>query len=243
MNPKYTILESFINSIPQIFQDEGKEIYGGRNLIKVFSYNGLEINVKRYAIPNVFNRFIYSFIRKPKGLRAYTYPKTLLDKGFETPEPIAYIENRKAGLIEYSYFISIQSPYKFRFYQFGDANAEEYKDIIVAFAHYTARLHEAGILHKDYSPGNILFDKIDGEYRFSLVDINRMRFGKVDLETGCANFARLWGQIPFFEILASEYAKARNADEAYCRKQIMYYRKRFWKRYAKRHQVGFKLEL
>ena len=68
-----------------------------------------------------------------------------------------------------------------KLYEFGDADIEECKDVVKAFAQYTARLHEAGILHRDYSPGNILFDKIDGEYQFSLVDINRMSFGVVDI--------------------------------------------------------------
>ena len=45
-------------------------------------------------------------------------------------------------------------------------------------------------MHRDYSPGNILFDKIDGEYHFMLVDINRMSFGKISIDMGCANFAR-----------------------------------------------------
>lgn len=49
---------------------------------------------------------------------------------------------------------------------------------MTAFAEFTARLHEAGILHLDYSPGNILYDKIGEEYHFSLVDINRMHFGE-----------------------------------------------------------------
>lgn len=68
-------------------------------------------------------------------------------------------------------------------------------------------------MHRDYSPGNILFDKIDGEYHFMLVDINRMSFGKISIDMGCANFARLWGQKAFFELLAREYARARNTDE------------------------------
>lgn len=49
---------------------------------------------------------------------------------------------------------------------------------MTAFAEFTARLHEAGILHLDYSPGNILYDKIGEEYHFSLVDINRMHLAK-----------------------------------------------------------------
>ena len=64
------------------------------------------------------------------------------------------------GLIGHSYFMSIQSPYRYNFCQFGNADIESCADVVTAFAEFTARLHEAGILHLDYSPGNILYDKL-----------------------------------------------------------------------------------
>lgn len=242
INPEFEYLREYIESIPKRFQSEGQSIYTGRNQIKVMSVDGLEINVKRYGIPKLFNRIIYSFFRYPKGRRAFDYPKLLLEKGFQTPIPIAYIEERRYGLIDHSYFISLQCPYKRNFYEFGDANIGDCSDVVVAFAQYSARLHEAGILHRDYSPGNILFDKVNDKYQFSLVDINRMSFGKISVKDGCANFSRLWGQIPFFELLAKEYAIARGADEDQCRKWILAYRKIFWKRFVKKHKIKYKLD-
>lgn len=243
INPTYEHLRKFIENIPDSFEREGKVIYSGRNLIKVMETDGMEVNVKRYGIPAFVNRIVYSFFRIPKGQRAFEYPQMLLRKGFETPVPVAYIEQRKWGLINHSYFISMQSPYRRNFYEFGNADVEECKDVIAAFARYTAELHQAGIMHRDYSPGNILFDKIDGEYHFMLVDINRMSFGEISVETGCANFARLWGQKNFFKLLAREYARARGADEAYCVERVLFYRKRFWTYFSKKHTVKYKLEL
>lgn len=243
INPTYEYLRRFIEDIPNSFEREGRIIYSGRNLIKVMQVADMEINVKRYAVPALFNRIIYSFFRAPKGKRAFDYPSILLEKGFETPVPIAYIEQRKFGLITHSYFISMQSPCRRNFYEFGNANIEDCKDVIAEFARYTARLHQAGIMHCDYSPGNILFDRVDGKYHFVLVDTNRMNFGKVSIEAGCANFARLWGQKPFFEFLAREYANARGANEDYCVKRVLFYRKRFWTYFAKKHIVKYKLEL
>lgn len=243
VNPTYEHLRKFIESIPSSFEKEGRIIYSGRNLIKVMESGGMEINVKRYGVPAFANRVVYSFFRTPKGRRAFEYPQMLLQKGFETPMPIAYIEQRKCGLINYSYFVSMQSPYQRNFYEFGNADVECCKDVIIAFARYTAQLHQAGIIHHDYSPGNILFDKIDGEYHFMLVDINRMSFEKISVEMGCANFARLWGQKDFFKLLASEYALARHADEALCIEQVLYYRKKFWTYFGKKHMVKYNLEL
>jgi hypothetical protein len=243
VNPAYEHLREFIESIPTTFEERGRIIYSGRNLIKVMEEEGIEINVKRYGIPPLIKRIIYSYFRVPKGKRAFEYPQVLLRKGFETPVPIAYIEQRRHGLIKHSYFVSLQSPYRRNFYEFGDADIKTCEDVIIAFAHYTAQLHQAGILHKDYSPGNILFDKIGEKYHFALVDINRMVFGKISVAMGCANFARLWGQKALFELLASEYARARHADEATCIRRVLIYRKKFWTRFAKKHTVKYKLEL
>ncbi|WP_303006733.1 lipopolysaccharide kinase InaA family protein [Bacteroides congonensis] len=243
VNPTYDHLRGFIESIPNSFETEGRIIYSGRNLIKVLEVNGVEINVKRYGIPAFVNRVVYSFFRIPKGRRAFEYPQMLLQKGFETPVPIAYIEQRRCGLIDYSYFVSMQSPYQRNFYEFGNADIEHCKDVVIAFARYTAELHQAGIMHRDYSPGNILFDKINGEYHFMLVDINRMSFGEISVEMGCANFARLWGQKAFFRLLAKEYAQARHADEAYCVERVLSCRKKFWTYFAKKHTVKYNLEL
>lgn len=243
INPAYIPLQGFIKSIPSRFEKEGKTIYASRNIIKVMSASGMEFNVKRYGIPAFMNRIIYSFFRLPKGKRAFAYPRQLLSKGFETPVPVAYVEQRVCRLIRYSYFISLQVPYRRNFYEFGDADIDDSREIVIAFARYTAALHEAGIMHKDYSPGNILFDKVDNTWHFSLVDINRMYFGKVSIEKGCANFARLWGQKSFFILLAKEYAIARKADPEVCVQWVLDYRKKFWMRYQRKHPVEYKLEL
>lgn len=243
INPKYEYLREYISRLPETFEQEGRVIYRGRNLIKVLKIGDLEINVKRYGVPLLVNKIVYAFFRLSKGKRAFHYPEMLLAKGFETPCPIAYLEQKRWGLIQHSFFVSIQSPYQHKFYEFGNADVESCRDVVVAFAKYTARLHEAGILHRDYSPGNILFDEIDGEYHFSLVDINRMYFGPVSIERGCANFARLWGQKALFELLAREYASARGADAEYCRRQILFHRKKFWRKFKLKHPIKYKLEL
>ena len=144
VNPAYEHLRKFVESIPDIFESEGRVIYSGRNLIKVMTVDdGLEINIKRYGVPALVNRIAYSFFRAPKGRRAFSYPNILLQRGFETPVPIAYIEECKCGLIKYSYFISLQSSYRRNFYEFGNADVDDCRDVVIAFARYTARLHES----------------------------------------------------------------------------------------------------
>ncbi len=244
LNRDYDYLRDYLTDIDFHFENEGEVIHQGRNRIAICRVDGLELNIKRYGRPSFLKRIIYSFFRSPKGLRAYLYPMKLLERGIETPVPVAYIEKRKWGLITDSYFVSIQSPYSRRMYEFGDRHVtgdHEAMEIVKAFARFTARVHKAGVEHLDYSPGNILFDKVDGEWRFSLVDTNRMYFGEVDPERGCRNFARLWGQIDFFHLLADEYAAARDADRVLCRRWVMEARDRFWKRFSRRHKVKYNL--
>lgn len=243
IRPEYRCLSDFIKKIPQHFDHEGEVLYARRNVIRKMRVGEFELNVKRYGVPSFFNRLIYTFFRKSKGWRAYTYPDRLLASGIETPHPVAYIEERRGGLLHYSYFVSIQCPYTRNFYEFGDARIADCRDVVSAFAKFSARLHDAGILHLDYSPGNILFDRVENEWRFSLIDINRMRFGTVSVEQGCANFARLWGQVDFFKQLAYDYAAARNAEPEQCCQWVLHYRRKFWQRYRRRHELKFRLEL
>lgn len=241
INPKYVHLKPFIDSIPHIFEENGETIYTGRNLIKVFDVDGLKVNVKRYCVPNIINRFVYTFIRKAKGVRAFTYPLILKERDVNTPESIAYIEERRAGLIYYSYFVSIQSPYKSYLYEIGNLELNEIKDFIRAFTLFTSDVHKKGVYHKDYSPGNILCGMKDGQHDFTLVDINRMRFGEITPEQGCANFARLWGQPDVFKYIAEVYAKDQNLDVDWCIDRVLHYRTKFWKSYSSRKEVKYDL--
>lgn len=245
LNPQYPQYASFVHSVQERFDREGTTIHHGRNKIKVFDVGDLQLNVKQYKIPAFLNRLVYTFIRKPKAVRAYQYALKLLSKGFDTPVPVAYIIEKKTALIHYSYFVSIHLPGMRNMYEFGKGTLEGREYILTALGRYSACLHEAGICHKDYSPGNILFKEKEGkEVRFSLVDINRMTFSSTPLtvKEGCKNLARLWGKENLFRLVAQAYAEARNADVTQCTTWILHYRKRFWTRYAKKHELLFEFE-
>lgn len=230
-----------VEQIVDTFDQGGEIVHEGRNTIKHFKTTAGDWNVKRYHKPIFLNRIVYSFFRKPKGLRAFTYPVPVISAGFETPRPVAYIEERQNGLIGYSYFISEQCNYGRRMYEFGDSSVADNKEIFEAFARYTASLHEAGIYHRDYSPGNILFDCVDGQWHFSIVDINRMEFGEVSVKKGCENFARLWAQPETFRFWARIYAEARKANPDECEKWVMDARNKFWKKRVKHFDLPYKL--
>lgn len=242
IHPQYEYLTDFIRRLPALFEKGGTTIYDGRNRIKVFEVDGLLLNVKRFRKPILVNRLAYSHFRSPKAQRAYEHALRLRSKGIETPEPIAYILCEENGLLSWSYFVSLQIPDSYRtLYEAGQGPIEKNGDLFRALGAYTAHLHQKGIYHKDYSPGNILYRREPEGIRFILIDINRMSFGKVPLKQGCANFARIWGGEQAFRILAESYAKALGADTALCQKWIFHYRQRFWKRYARKHAIPFNM--
>jgi len=213
VNPAYIHLRDWIKEIPSIFPNQGETIYKARNELKVFDTDYGKIVVKLFRIPHIINRFAYSFLRLSKAERSYNYSLEILKRGFQTPQPIAYLELFKAGLISGSYYVSIYSDYLLmRNFSFAKKLTEEDIEILKAFARFTAQLHEKEIYHSDYSPGNILYKKEGENYFFHLIDVNRIKFKKVTEKMAYKSFSRMDFSIEMLEITAREYALQRHLD-------------------------------
>lgn len=246
INPKYSQLGSFIEHIPDVFEQEGVVIYTGRNLIKVMKApDGTLLNVKRFHVPTGPNRLIYSLgLRKPKGERAYEYPQILESKGIGTPTAVALIEQRNAlGFLGYTYLVTIQCDYGHTLYEVGNAQPGTYENLAKALAHFAVKMHDHGVLHKDFTPGNVLWKQDAEGYQFMIVDINRMKFGEISVREGLYNLRKFWGPKEFIRILASEYALLRDDDVDRAVGYVMQERAKFWTKFRKKHPVDFKLEL
>src|SRR5690606_13792364 len=79
---------------------------GARNVIKIFPFQDMELNIKSFKVPNIVNRVAYRFVRKSKAERSYNYAHRLLEKGVGTPRPIAYAEEEKGLLFGRSFYVS-----------------------------------------------------------------------------------------------------------------------------------------
>lgn len=218
IHPSYQALSAFISRLPQRFAEEGRLIYEGRNQLKVFDVEGLLVNVKAFRRPNWINRGVYVWLRPSKAKRSYENSLRLLDLGFTVPQPLGYVERFTGGCLDDSYFISLQWPFTSDFRPFrnmDDRTLKPWLPKLEAFGAYIGRLHEAGVLHKDLSIGNVLMNEAKPS-EFCLVDLNRMRFGYVNQTRGCANFGRLRGNSTFFKAVAKGYAQERGFTEASC---------------------------
>ena len=236
VNPEYDYLRDWIEQMPSFFEGSGEIVYKARNTIKAFSLeNGMDINVKRYRKPHFLNRVVYSFFRKSKASRAYYNTLKIAEKGFNIAESIAYIEIKQGGLLSDSYFVSRQchDVKEIREYHSGPLSGNE--DLMESFARYSAALHDAGVHHLDYSPGNILYHNDNGKYSFILVDVNRMKFKQVSFDEGCRNFARLFVDDDIYRCIGKVYSEQRHntlgGDET--TKLMINYKNSFWRKKAR----------
>lgn len=211
------------------FDGGGEIIYKARNTIKVLPWREGTVNVKKFAAPNLINRYVYRWLREPKCVRAYEYADRLMSLGVDTPQPIGYILHTSGMHIGESYLVTFQSYLRRNFYEFDKGGVAGREDIIRGLARFAADMHDKGVLHKDFSPGNILFDENpSGGYSYSIVDINRMKFGKVSVEEGCVSFRRLWGGLDFLRVLSDAYAEYRKADLTHVYSEVVKHHKKFW---------------
>ncbi len=70
---------------------------------------GTTITIKYFKKISLANKFIYRYIRKSKAQRAYEHSLLILNKGFSTPSPIAYINCYKNGMLSQSYYLCLYS--------------------------------------------------------------------------------------------------------------------------------------
>lgn len=202
--------QEFLENLPQYFPHNGTIIHHARNQIRVMDMNGKKINVKKYCIPPIVNRILYSIgLRRPKAKSTYVNAQEIIKRGFATPQPYAYILERKKGLLYHSYFISEQvEGVKTIRHNSSD------KKMISALAEYTAQLHEKGLMHKDFTPGNILYKEENGKYHFVLVDINRFHCKNKPIGLGgvCKNLMQPFNDDELIKFFVFEYAKYRKIN-------------------------------
>ncbi|MGL5683392.1 MAG: lipopolysaccharide kinase InaA family protein [Marinifilaceae bacterium] len=211
INPKYKHLEQKLLSIPTTFDNIGTVIQDNRNIIKVIEMDGLQLNVKSFKQPHIINRFAYTYIRKSKALRSFQYANKLIANNLSTPEPVAYIEVRN-GLLSHSYYISIQEDVDMEFRALKDTDAD-IEPVLRACTRFVHSLHQANIMFIDLSPGNILIKRNgNNDYRFYLVDLNRMNFKDISIKKRIANFRKLMATPKMLHIMADEFAKLHHLD-------------------------------
>ncbi len=231
------IIENFSKS-GQMFVD------GNRNKIKIFQYQGHTINIKSFKIPIFINGIVYKYFRKSKAKRSFENANYLIRKGIGTPKPIAFHEKFSGIFLRQSYYISqhMTPDFVFKDIFFGKENIDLNK-MLRGIARFSYELHESGIEFLDHTPGNSLISiNKNGDYIFSLVDLNRMNFhAHLSLEKRIKNMCKLTPNHQMIEIICDEYAKISGENREKIEKMMLVFSDNFYRKFARKQAWKKKL--
>lgn len=224
IDPEFNFLQDYLDELPSKFDSVGKVIQSNRNIIREDKVQDVRLVIKSYRRIYLINRIRYTYLYPSKAQRAFDYAKVLLEKGFHTPRPIAYIEIIKNGLINQSYFISEYTDFQ-PLNTIFTLTLPHQMELLKEVARFTYRLHQNNIYHIDYSVGNILFKQINGRYEFSLIDNNRIKFSTISFEKGIGNLKRLGLPVEHLTWIGKEYARLWNVDEIISMERLFHYKR------------------
>lgn len=244
ISPQFQNYEIELLKIITNFPKEGY-ILGNqkRNEIRVVDFKDAHLNIKSFKKPGIINRIVYGYFRKSKAKRSFKYASLLQQKGIGTPKPIAFIENKNILGLTNSYYISEHIDANLTYRELvKQSDFPEHEVILRKFVHFTHSLHENNILFNDHSPGNTLIKKIENDYHFYLVDLNRMSFKELNFQERMKNFARLTPKKEMVEIMSSEYAMLTGINFNTVYNEMWKHTSNFQAKYLRKKQLKKKLK-
>src|SRR5690606_352969 len=126
--------------IPNHFDNLGKIIHKDRNTLRHDEVGNDGVVIKSYGRIYLPNKIRYSYFYPSKAQRAFDYGKHLLDRGFLTPRPIAYIECTTNLLMTRSFFVSEFTDFE-PLKMIHGLPAAEQQELLEEFSAFTYRLH------------------------------------------------------------------------------------------------------
>lgn len=229
--PEFKELGSELRQALDQFDQAGELVVAGdRNTIRKVQINGDWYSIKKFKQPNLFQSLVYRYLRKSKAERSYQYALKMLSAGLGTPAPVAFLEHYNYRLLD-SFYVSRHLDYDLDFrVLIHKPLYPGRKRILEQFTQFTFQLHEAGIQFLDHSPGNTLIVKEGENYNFFLIDLNRMRFGPMNLEARMQNFRRLWLSKAMIKIMAPIYAELYGSSPEIIHELMLKYSRKFQKK-------------
>lgn len=206
----YENLKQFLESLPEIFEDNGETLKDDRNKIKVIEHNGLKLCIKSFNKVTTFNKYMYSWFRSSKAKRSFEIAQRLEKEGIDTPQPVAYVEVYSDWhILQKALYVSLYEEHEFEMTDVLKKNIYCQEKILNCFARYMATVvHPAGAWHNDLSPGNVLINSVGvDKWKYSFIDLNRLTFRRrISPHKGLVNLKKLSSDPVALAIMAEQYA-------------------------------------
>ena len=133
-----------------------------------------------------------------------------------------------------SYYVSKNIEYNFSIREvIKDLNFKNRENILKLFSEFTFKLHENNINYLDHSPGNTLIKVNENNYKFYLIDLNRMEFKKMNFDDRMKNFNRLTQDSNVIKIFSEQYASLYKVDNDIIYKKMLFYSNKFFSNRSK----------
>jgi len=138
-----------------------------------------DILIKEFKLKRVYDKIRFKFL-KSKAFRSLEIALKLESIEVKTPKAIAVIEKRDRNKnIVFSYYISEYVDCKYNLLEITRDPKHKYrryvKDYLPQIGKDLRKMHENGLVHNDFHPGNILIKNIDTMPEFYYIDLNRGR--------------------------------------------------------------------
>lgn len=142
------------------------------------------VYVKHYLIPG-WREMVRQWLRRGKGRNEGRRALSLAGIGVPTITPIALGEQRKHSFLFENYLVTPAIPDTLPLDEFVEnklptleprRRARIRRDLAIALGELTAHLHDAGFVHQDFHPGNLLvrLDEDDNP-RLAMIDLDALR--------------------------------------------------------------------
>lgn len=212
-------LQGFVALLPAYFRTrvEGRVIYRGRNELREFDCGGHKVVVKAFCKPSFINRIAYGVFRKSKAQRSFEYAMLLRSHGIGSPAPIGWTSRRCALLFADSYYASLRSELPYTYIDLmTEGRVPEAETLLREVGRVAGRMHNLGMIHRDFSRGNLLVGMVGGKPCVEVIDLNRIRFHAISKAEGLAGFSRLPATPAMKRAMAEGYAEVRGYDVEEC---------------------------
>jgi len=214
--------QDWLASLPEVAAtiDPSQLLQTGRNQIFHTRFRDQPLVVKRFFNHGIWKKVVYRFTSS-KARRSFAHSLRLIEAGLHSPQPIAWREDWRGPWLAESFYVCAFLPTAWVARQhLRDPAVTDLAAKAALIGSEVARMHEAGIVHLDLTPGNLLLVETGPQqWQLNFVDNNRMRFGPVSLARGIRSFVQLELVGIALHHGIKAYADARGFDLMACQRE------------------------